>query len=77
MSVVTTLTWSCIQLQAFLESEDVTEEEKVDLVQKHLVSVEELIREPFPCFETGKYIFLTSTICYINRQHFKVGSGLM
>lgn len=63
MSIVTTLTWSCIQLQSFLENNDVSEEEKNDLVQKHLSSVEELTREPFPDFEAG--IFQLPKLFYI------------
>lgn len=53
MSFISTLTWSCIELQGHIEDSEVKEEEKSHLILKHLNSVEEKTREVFPEFQPG------------------------
>lgn len=57
MSFISTLTWRCIELQGFLESPDVSEEDKSNLILKHLDSLEECSRDVFPEFESGESFF--------------------
>ena len=64
MSFISTLTWSCIELQSFIENPDVKEEEKKNLILKHLISLEEdSSRDVFPEFESG----LSSTL-FLNKS---------
>ena len=70
MSFISTLTWSCIELQSFIENPDVKEEEKKNLILKHLISLEEdSSRDVFPEFESG----LSSTL-FLNKS--KINNSL-
>lgn len=55
MSFISTLTWSCIEIQSVIENPDVSEAEKNASILKHLSSLEECTdREAFPEFDLGE-----------------------
>jgi thiol-disulfide isomerase/thioredoxin len=59
MSFISTLTWSCIELQNLVENPNVKEEEKKDMILKHLNSMDEdNSRDVFPEFESGVSSFI-------------------
>ena len=55
MSFVSTLTWTCMELQGSLENPGLSEDEKQALVFRHLKETEQCSnREAFPDFQSGK-----------------------
>ena len=71
MSFISTLTWSCIELQSVIENADISEDEKSDAILKHLKSTDDCDREPFPEFESGIIVTLrfnvdSKVICHSN-----------
>jgi hypothetical protein len=76
MSFISTLTWSCIELQNFIEDPNVKEQEKKDLILKHLNSMEEgSSRDVFPEFESGMSLMFLLKTCNLLNSHnyFRLG----
>jgi hypothetical protein len=76
MSFISTLTWSCIKLQNFIEDPNVKEQEKKDLILKHLNSMEEgSSRDVFPEFESGMSLMFLLKTCNLLNSHnyFRLG----
>ena len=76
MSFISTLTWSCIELQNVVEDPNVKEEEKKDFILKHLNSLEEdSRRDVFPEFESGvsSVLFLNTTNIINSHNFFRLG----
>ena len=58
MSFTSVLTWKCIELQSFVENHELGREEKANLIEKHLISMQKCDREDVPEMDPG--IFLPS-----------------
>ena len=52
---LSSLTWTCIELQGSLENTEVDEDTKVNLIEKHLTTVQKSPRDALPEFDPGNF----------------------